>query len=200
MITLRTGSHALNIITLLSVTGEFPMRSLKLLGNERVLKALVHKMTTPQDYRLPHTQTEERITCKLLNVSGKGSSKSIRFSKAALPILEWIHPDAYDYYMHSFWDHKFPGDAAHIERNHRVAESVMMCMAAGIECRPYSIPSLQNMQISLTVPEYSAYYLAKDLKKLGDSEMSKTVFTRMAGAIFSQSEAYAVYNLSLIHI
>lgn len=118
MITLRTGSHALNIITLLSVTGEFPMRSLKLLGNERVLKALVHKMTTPQDYRLPHTQTEERITCKLLNVSGKGSSKSIRFSKAALPILEWIHPDAYDYYMHSFWDHKFPGDAAHIERNH----------------------------------------------------------------------------------
>lgn len=83
MITLRTGSHALNIITLLSVTGEFPMRSLKLLGNERVLKALVHKMTTPQDYRLPHTQTEERITCKLLNVSGKGSSKSIRFSKAA---------------------------------------------------------------------------------------------------------------------
>lgn len=194
MITLRTGSHALNIITLLSVTGEFPMRSLKLLGNERVLKALVHKMTTPQDYRLPHTQTEERITCKLLNVSGKGSSKSIRFSKAALPILEWIHPDAYDYYMHSFWDHKFPGDAAHIERNHRVAESVMMCMAAGIECRPYSLPSLQNMQISLTVPEYSAYYLAKDLKKLGDSEMSKTVFTRMAGAIFSQSEAYAVYN------
>lgn len=194
MITLRTGSHALNIITLLSVTGEFPMRSLKLLGNERVLKALVHKMTAPQDYRLPHTQTEERITCKLLNVSGKGSSKSIRFSKAALPILEWIHPDAYDYYMHSFWDHKFPGDAAHIERNHRVAESVMMCMAAGIECRPYSLPSLQNMQISLTVPEYSAYYLAKDLKKLGDSEMSKTVFTRMAGAIFSQSEAYAVYN------
>lgn len=70
----------------------------------------------------------------------------------------------------------------------------MMCMAAGIECRPYSLPSLQNMQISLTVPEYSAYYLAKDLKKLGDSEMSKTVFTRMAGAIFSQSEAYAVYN------
>ena len=56
MITLRTGSHALNIITLLSVTGEFPMRSLKILGNERVLKALVHKMTTPQDYRLPHTQ------------------------------------------------------------------------------------------------------------------------------------------------
>ena len=79
MITLRTGSHALNIITLLSVTGEFPMRSLKLLGNERVLKALVHKMTTPQDSRLPHTQTEERITCKPLHVSGKGSSKSIRF-------------------------------------------------------------------------------------------------------------------------
>lgn len=179
MITLRTGSHALNIITLLSVTGEFPMRSLKLLGNERVLKALVHKMTTPQDYRLPHTQTEERITCKLLNVSGKGSSKSIRFSKAALPILEWIHPDAYDYYMHSFWDHKFPGDAAHIERNHRVAESVMMCMAAGIECRPYSLPSLQNMQISLTVPEYSAYYLA--IVQIGYIGLCKAAYTDKGG-------------------
>ena len=52
----------------------------------------------------------------------------------------------------------------------------------------------QNSEISLTVPEYPAYYLAKDLKKLGESEMNKTMFTRVTGVLFSCGEAYAVYN------
>lgn len=64
MITLRTGSHALNIITLLSVTGEFPMRSLKLLGNERVLKALVHKMTTPHGWKYAFAENFRRWKSK----------------------------------------------------------------------------------------------------------------------------------------
>ena len=192
MITLRTGSHALNIITLLSVTGEFPMRSLKLLGNERVLKALVHKMTTPQDYRLPHTQTEERITYKLLNVSGKGSSKSIRFSKAALPILEWV--SAQDYYLHAFRNHKFSGDAYHVERRHRVAEAVAMCMSAGLESRPYVLPKLQGECISKTVPEFPCLYLARELKRVDELGTNKTQFTRLVGAFFSDRECRAVYN------
>ena len=53
MITVRPGSHAHDIITLLSFVGEFPVRSLYLLGNERVIKALVHRMTLLQEYRLP---------------------------------------------------------------------------------------------------------------------------------------------------
>ena len=44
MITVRPGSHAHDIITLLSVIGEFPVRSLYLLGNERVIKALVRRL------------------------------------------------------------------------------------------------------------------------------------------------------------
>lgn len=58
MIYIRTGSQALSILTLLAVTGEYPTASLRLLGNERTVKAMVHKMTTMQTYRLPQTETE----------------------------------------------------------------------------------------------------------------------------------------------
>lgn len=110
-------------VTLLSFVGEYPAASVHLLGNERVYKALIHKLTMPQLFRDSQTGTE--ITCRLLNISGKGSDKTIRLYKAALPILEWIHPDSYGYYMNAFWDHRFPGDVAHRECNHRVAEAAL---------------------------------------------------------------------------
>lgn len=39
-----------------------------------------------------------------------------------------------------------------------------------------------------------ALYLAKDIKRIGGTEMNKTMFTRMTGAIFSSANCYAVYN------
>lgn len=193
MITVRQGSHAHNIITLLSFVGEFPVRSLHLLGSERVVKAQVHRMTLVQEYRLPD-DSKPRLICRLLKITGEKSFKTLRFTKAALPILDWIHPDAREYYLGSFWNHRFPGDSAHRERNHRVAEAAAMFYAAEIPDQAYALPTLQNSEISLTVPKYPAYYLAKDLKKLGESEMNKTMFTRVTGLLFSHGEAYAVYN------
>lgn len=192
MIHIRPGSQVYRLITLLSFVGEYPAASVHLLGNERVYKALIHKLTMPQLFRDSQTGTE--ITCRLLNISGKGSDKTIRLYKAALPILEWIHPDAYGYYMNAFWDHRFPGDAAHRERNHRVAEAAVLCMRSGIEVRPYLLPKLQNKQQRLVIPNHPVLYLAKDLKKVGESEMNKTMFTRMVGAVFSSGSCYAVYN------
>lgn len=192
MIHIRPGSQVYRLITLLSFVGEYPAASVHLLGNERVYKALIHKLTMPQLFRDSQTGTE--ITCRLLNISGKGSDKTIRLYKAALPILEWIHPDSYGYYMNAFWDHRFPGDAAHRERNHRVAEAAVLCMRSGIEVRPYLLPKLQNKQQRLVIPNHPVLYLAKDLKKVGESEMNKTMFTRMVGAVFSSGSCYAVYN------
>ena len=73
-------------------------------------------------------------------------------------------------------------------------EAAAMFYMANIQARAYDLPPFQNSEISLTVPEYPAYYLAKDLKKLGESEMNKTMFTRVTGVLFSYGEAYAVYN------
>ena len=192
MITLRPGSQAHRLVTVLSVVGEYPVRSLKLLGNERVLRDLVRRLTLPQTFR--HPDTDERIATKLLQLSGKGAAKSIRLYKSALPILGWIHPDAYGYYMESFWNHRFPGDAAHRDRNLRVAEAVAMCMGAGIEPRPYRLPKLQSRELLRVTPADPSFYLAKDIKKINIAEQNKTMFTRTVGALFSEERCYAVYN------
>lgn len=192
MVHFRPGSQVWQLITLLSFTGEFPFRSLSLLGSERVYKALVSRLTVQQTVRNSHTG--EEITCRLLTVSGKGSGKTVRLYKGALPILEWVHPDAHGYYMDAFWGHRFPGDASHRDRNHRVAETAAVCMRAGMEARPYLLPALQNREILQAVPGGPCFYLAKDMKKVGEMEMNKTMFTRMAGALFSSGRCYAVYN------
>lgn len=153
MLTLRPGSQAHRLVSILSVAGEFPIRALHLLGKERVLRDLVRRLTVSQRIRNP--STGEYLESKLLQLTGKGASKSIRFYKGALPILEWIHPDAYRYYMESFWEHRFPGDQAHRDRNHRVAEALALCAGAGVEIFPYRLPKLQMREIRLTVPPYS---------------------------------------------
>lgn len=191
MIYIRTGSQALSVLTILAVSGEYPTASLHLLGNERVYKALVHKMTAPQIYRFPQTETE--IAGRLLQISGRGPGKSIRlYKKTALPILTQL--GAGEYYYNAFLKSNYSGGAAHRERNHRVAEAAAMCMRAGLEIRPYMLPALQNSAIANIVPSYPCFYLAKSLKQIGGIEQNKTMFTRMVGAIFSGGTVYAVYN------
>ena len=46
MITVRPGSHVHRLITVLGLAGEYPVRSLGVLGNERTLRALVSKLST----------------------------------------------------------------------------------------------------------------------------------------------------------
>ena len=122
----RPGSQLRQLITMLSIVGEYPIRSLYLLGNERAYKALVHKLTTPETFRIPQTETE--LTTRLLTVTGKGNSRSVRFYKGALPILDWLHPNAYRYYMDAFWEHKFPGNAAGTETT--VLPKLRLCVCA----------------------------------------------------------------------
>ncbi len=192
MLYFRMGSQAARLVMLLSFTGEFPFSSLFLMGNERVLKALVCRLASEQTVRNPQTGME--FTGRVLTVSGRGKEKSVRLYKSALVLLDWLHPNAFGFYMAAFWGHRFPGDAAHRERNHRVAEAAAFCMKAGIEVRPYLLPKLQNKKILRIVPEFPCFYLARDLKKIGETEMNKTMFTRMTGAVFSPGGCYAVYN------
>ena len=192
MLYFRMGSQLHRLVTILSVVGEFPMCSLYLLGNERVYKALVHKLTKQETIR--NVITGEELTCRLFTVTGKAKLKSIRLYKGALPILNWIHSDAYRYYMASFWNHRFPGDLSHLERNHRVAEAVAFCLRARLEFRQYMLPILQNQDRLELLPEEPVFYQSKDLKRIGGDEMNKTMFTRLVGALFCGNSCYAVYN------
>ena len=57
MITFRTGSQIHRLITLLSVAGEYPTQSLYLLGNERMYKELLLRLSEQHTIRFPKTGT-----------------------------------------------------------------------------------------------------------------------------------------------
>ena len=103
MIHFIPGSQLWQLITLLSFVGEYPHRSRQLLGNKNAYKILINSLTRPQTICNP--QTGATMTCRLLSVSGDDRNRNIRLGKVALPILEWLHPDAYQYYMDTFWNH-----------------------------------------------------------------------------------------------
>lgn len=60
MLTLRPGSQAFLLVSLLAVTGEFPLRSLHLLGSERVLRELVRRGSGRQVISRAATDEEDR--------------------------------------------------------------------------------------------------------------------------------------------
>lgn len=192
MVLFRPGSHVYFLVTLLSVVGEFPFQSLHLLGSERVYKALIVRLTQPD--RIVDPQTGAEAMCRLFTLTGSGRTKSVRLYKKALFILEWIHPGAYQYYMDSFYNHLFPGDASHRDRNHRVAEAAGMCMRAGADARAYLLPQFQSNERLMIAARTPSFYFSRDLKRLSLPELSKIQFTRMVGAVFYPGGCYAVYN------
>lgn len=188
MINILPGSHAVDIITILSVAGEFSFSSLRLLGNDAVIRRLVNSMSTPQEILLGDT----RYNGQLLTVSGSGQFRSVKLRKWAYPVLKAIEAD--EYYRATFGGKNFTGCIKNKDRNYRVAECIMMFFRAGMEFRPYMLPKLQNDQIKLVVPKRPCFYLAKDLKKLDKDGLPKTQFTGVTGLLFINRQAYAVYN------
>jgi len=182
------------LLRLLSIAGEFPSRSLGILGDTRTVKAMVHIMESAYKFRLYLNGTV--LSTKLFQLSGKRNNRTVRLNKTALPLLNDIHPEALDYYLTVFPDNKFSGSIYHIERNHRVGETIAMFVIAGIESMSYLLPSLQKKSIDLVIPEKPSYYVARDIKKIFDSELNKTSFTRVTGLLFYPGNSYAVYNTS----
>ena len=189
MIHLDTGSHTHLLLTLLSVVGEFPFRSLHLLGNEEVFQKLVRHLCEKQIIR--STETKRMAYAKLLTVSGNGQYRTIRLHAEALPVLEWF--ELSEYYTENFYKRKFQSDISHVERNHRVAEAMAMFLKVGLEIRPYMLPTLVE---ELTRKHFSepTVYSAKTIKSVGTTEINKTAFTRMVATVFTPDECYAVYN------
>ena len=192
MITLRPGSHVHRLLHLLATAGEIPSGALPLLGNGRVLSALVHRLTSVQDIRFD--KGGQVFRARLIQTSGRKGRRTIRLYRKGLPVLDGLWPGLLDWYLDAHKGHSFSNDRFHIERNHRVAEAVALCMAAGVEARPYALPALQKAAIIKTVPDAPAFYIARDLKRAGGDGTSKTAYTRLVGALFCPGGAYAAYN------
>ena len=190
MILFRPGSHVRRLCAVLAVSGEIPVKSLYLLGNQRVCRALVAKLIEPQT--LLNSETGERLTCRLLTLHGKGPTKAVRFYKTGLPVLDWI--GAREYYLASHWAHNYPSDASHVERNYRLAEAVAMFLRAGCEVCPWNMHRLQHNCISpLSFPRPS-FYPARELKNVAEGDLKKAQYARLIGAVFSDRAVMIVYN------
>lgn len=167
------------------------MQSLSLLGNAAAVHRFIWELTKPQAIRNP--DTDERITTKLFVIHGNGYCKSLRLYKKAVPLLQWIHPALYEHYMDLTYQHTFPGNRVHIERSHRVSESVAMLRSAGIQVQPYCLPQLQLSSIDKVISEPS-FYSSREIKRVNAIEQNKTLFTRITGCILSPNGCFAVYN------
>ena len=182
-ITIQEGRQVWDILSVLSVVGEFPFRSLHLIGGDSIYQK-IYKYLIKQTYRNP--ETGEELTVKLLTVSGNGEQKTVRLFKRAIPLLDWL--GAKEYYMQVYQNHKFSGGYNHIVRNHRAAEAVAMIKRLGLEYRPYVESGCENMQSG------ALYFSARQIKTTPSDELNKIVFTAILGALFVGNTGYAVYN------
>lgn len=188
MLYLRPNSYLDRLLTLLTVTGEYPYRSLSLLGNRRVLTTLVRSLQQPQLVQIPNASP---ISGRILSVSGHGAYKTIRLHRSAFPLLQHLYPGALQTYLRVTRQHRFAGGTEHIGRNHRIAETAAMCMMAGIEIRPsFLAPLATGAQPYITAP---SFYLARFLKQ-ALTGLNKTIFTRITGMLLSPAQSYALYN------
>ena len=163
-ITIQEGRQVWDILSVLSVVGEFPFRSLHLIGGDSIYQK-IYKYLIKQTYRNPGTG--EELTVKLLTVSGNSDQKTVRLFKRALPLLDWL--GAKEYYMQVYQDHKFSGGYNHIVRNHRAAEAVAMIKHLGLEYRPYAKTGWEELQSD------TIFFSARQIKATPTDELNKIV-------------------------
>ena len=192
MFFIREGTHLYKFLMILACVGEYPVKAVHLLGYERVWKQKINEWHKYQIYCLPGTN--EKVRAQLLSISGKTPYKTIRLHKSALPILEKVEPDAYNYYMKNYDAHHFSGAPTHVGRNHRLAEAVAMCLATGAEVLPWKVSDLQDPQTRYRNVDQPCFYLSRDLKEFHKGELEKTGYIRLVGALVYPQGMYAVYN------
>ena len=188
---LKPGSQLHRLISLLSVCGEFPVKSLGLLGNKRLYRRVVSECTIPVTVQNPTTK-ETLSLPKIFILTGKGRIKSIRLYKGARPILTWIGEG--EYYDSICYGFNMPMTQAHVDRNHRVAETLAAFMDAGFYYLPHTLPRLKSEGINRIITTQPLAYPSRMLKFTDDGEGNKTGFSRITGAVFAGGECYAVYN------
>ncbi len=192
MITARPKTYVYMLLELLSVVGEYPTRSLSLLGNERTIKALIHRCESEQRIRID--AQGKSYSVRLFRLSGHGKQKTLRLCKEALPLIKDISPEALCCYLESFREHHFTGNELNIDRNHRIAEAVAMCKRIGAEFRPSELPKLQTSCVRPVIDGGLHFYSSRYTKRFDDDDMNKAGFTRATGLLFTPDRPFVVYN------
>lgn len=178
------------LLTLLSVVGEYPVVSIDLFGDRRCNRRLITELTAKQEYW--NIDNNEVFDCVAIGLSGKGKYKTIRLRKGAVPMLSWCGGEAY--YEETYSGMNFSSKAENVDRNHRIAETVAMMQGADVEYRPWVLPELQtDIRDKNNICE-AVYYVSKKLKRAYDTTEQLSGSTRFTGALITPNDAFAVYN------
>ena len=190
---LNANCQAFEILKVVAIVGEFPLHRLGMLGNRRMYRATVARMTEEQTYL--NDYTKETVTAKVLTIVGKGKRRGIRLLKGAETLLKWTN--LYEYYDTIFGQNNFSGGEKHRDRNFKIAETLAMCRGAGFAYNPAHIPDLAEGSETLPVEfeEQPCFYTARAIKGDKDYEMKETVFTRATGAFFFNGQFTTLYNI-----
>lgn len=187
----RDGSYVFLLLEALCTVGELPMSALPLLGSYRSIRAAVHRGETLQKIMLMDGRI---VSAQLFSISGNGRQKTLRLHKDAIPLLDMLHPMAKTAYLEASYGHHFTGAESVIDRNHRVAETAVMCLMAGAEFRPYKLPQLQLRTRQPVIRDGLFCYLSRNIKEFPESGMAKAGFGRCTGLLFTPCQPYALYN------
>ena len=191
MVTLFDGNRIDMLISVLSVSMEYPMQSLKLLGPEQTYRNLVYDSISPgQAYC--NAETGEVYEGKLFTVSGRVPNRTIRFYKKGLEVLKWN--DSFEAYLQTSSGHKISGNLSKVKRNHAVAEVLAVMARCAVEFRPQALPNLRMDEWGNRLPNKPLFYTSRQLKRFADNDGKETIYTRLIGALFIGSEYYSVYN------
>ena len=186
MLYIKDGSKTRTILEVVALTGEFPAKAVKLLGDYNSWRRRIVDMTKKQTYR--NNATGEQYECAALYITGKGGDKSIRLTKQAMPLLDWIGNRKTSEETTT----RFSGPEQ-AERTHRVAEAILMFHFLGVPIQKKGNPKKGNLPVFVT--SKSNYDTVKNC--LDKAEVDKheiAMFTRVVGAYMCEGTCMAVYN------
>ena len=190
MIRIKRGSHAYVLLCFMGLIGELPYKSLHLLGNAQTVRRVVEKMCVKEEYI--NDETKEVFEVKAFIQSGAGNKHTIRLSKKALKLLDWVG-------MRKFYDDvtyncNMPGDEVHVYRNHRMAEVLFMMYRAGANYLPTTIPILEYKGFDYSRVKSTCFYPSRLIKNMNEDESVKLKYILALGAVLSPYASYVVYN------
>ncbi len=186
----RPGSQAHKLITLLSVAGEISLSALSMIGNQQSMLNFIQDGKNECIVKVG----KEKVKTRLFNVVKSNNVTRVHLTQRVYPFLKLIGGE--EYYIKAFPNNHFESSYSHLDRRLRVAETIALCMAGGVEFRPYCLPKLQVNKFLSVAPREPMFYPIRDIKGIGGDDSDKqTRTTRMTGVLVNPVGSYAVYNL-----
>lgn len=187
MIIIKEGNNNYCLLKIMAMTGEFPTKAVKLLGDYNRWRRRIMEMTKMQTYH--NSETGEKYKCVALYITGEKSDKSIRLTKNAMRLLEWI--GLREIYERDF--PKFYGNER-AEKTHRNAEAMLMFFLNDVK-----VQKTGNIDKNSFPVFYAAKFEGKAMKNCNNTitlpdKTKKTVFTRVIGIFMNETNCMAVYN------